>query len=88
MKKSIFMFTFLLTLKQNLPTPMKWVNILLILVFGILAILLSLIYLYAALIENKVYPLASAIFVISGLVSLNGIFMVSKFDVEISCKKD
>jgi len=83
---SIFMFTFLLTLKQNLPKPMKWVNILLILMVGILALLLALICLYAAPIENKIYPLASAIFVVSGLVSLNGIFMVSKFNVEISDK--
>ena len=64
---SIFMFTFLLTLKLDIPKVMKWINIVLILVFGILSILLALICLYAAPIENEVYLLASAIFVISGM---------------------
>jgi hypothetical protein len=81
---SIFMFTFLLTLKQDIPKVMKWINIVLILAFGILAILLALICLYAAPIENKVYPLASAIFVVSGMISFSSIFMIGKFVVEIS----
>ncbi len=80
---SIFMFTFLFTLKQNISKSMKWINILLVIVFGIMAMLLALIYLYASPIENKIYPLASAIFVVSGMISLSGIFLISKFVVEI-----
>lgn len=83
---SVFMFTFLLTLKQDISKVIKWINILLILAFGILAILLALICLYAAPIENKVYPLASAIFVVSGMISFSSIFMIGKFVVEISNK--
>jgi len=83
---SIFMFTFLLTFKQGIPKVMKWINIILVLTFGILAILLALICLYAAPIENKVYPLSSAIFVVSGMISFSSIFMIGKFVVEISSK--
>ena len=80
---SIFVFTFLVTLKQNISIIIKWINILVVLIFGILAMLLALICLYAPPIENQVYSLASAIFVLSGMISLSGIFLISKLVVKI-----
>ena len=86
MGTSIFVFTFLLTLKQNISKVMKWINILLVFGFGILAILLALICLYASPTEDTIYPLASAIFVVSGMISFSSIFLIGKFVVEISNK--
>ena len=63
---------------------MKWINILLVFGFGILAILLALICLYASPTEDTIYPLASAIFVVSGMISFSSIFLIGKFVVEIS----
>jgi len=79
---SIFIFIFLLTLKKDILKAMKFINILLVFIFAIFAILLALICLYAAPIEGEVYPLASAVFVVSGMISFSSIFLINKFVVE------
>jgi hypothetical protein len=79
---SIFIFIFLLTLKKDILKAMKFINILLVLIFAIFAILLALICLYAAPIEGEIHPLASAIFVVSGMISFSSIFLINKFVVE------
>jgi len=79
---SIFIFIFLVTLKNDILKAMKVINILLVLVFAIFAILLALICLYAAPIEGETYPLASAVFVMSGMISFSSIFLINKFVVE------
>jgi len=81
---SIFIFTFLLTLKKDILKAMKFINILLVLIFAVFAILLALICLYAAPIEGEIYPLASAVFVVSGMISFSSIFLINKFVIEIS----
>ncbi len=83
---SIFLFLFLLTFKQDISKVVKWVNILSVLGFGVLAILLALVCLYASPIEDKIFPLASAIYVVSGMISFSSIFMIGKCVQEISNK--
>lgn len=80
---SIFVFIFLLTLKKDILKTIKWINILLVFIFAIFAILLALICLYAPPVEGEIYPLASAIFIVSGMISFSSIFLISKFVVEV-----
>ena len=74
-----FIFVFLLTLKEDISKIMKWINILLVLVFGISSILYALICLYALPNEDGMDPLASAVFVVSGMLSFASIFLIGRF---------
>ena len=74
-----FIFVFLLTLKEDISKIMKWINILLVLVFGISSILYALICLYALPHEDGMDPLASAVFVVSGMISFASIFLIGRF---------
>ncbi len=75
---SIFLFLFLFTLKQDIIKNIKWINILLVIIFSILGLLLALICLYAPPIEENIEPLASAIFIVSSMISLSSIFLINR----------
>ena len=71
---SILMLFSMLWIKENSIGFIKWFNILIVVFFSVVAFLLALICLYAMPDEN-VYPLASSIFVMSGIIALGSIFI-------------
>ena len=75
---SIFMLVFLFTRKLEINKILKWLNYIMIVVFSINALLLALICIYASPTVDKIYPLESAIFTMSGMIALSSIFLINK----------
>lgn len=75
---SVFMFIFLLTQSLDISKSMKWINIIIVFFYAVIALLLSLICLYAPPIEGQIYPLASAIFTVSSMILFSSLFLIGR----------